>query len=416
VNARVDGIFDVSFDDGRIALQPIPPFGEDDCRFLAETMGMNLLRLPVNWSGIEPKKRGEYDPDYIERIRKVIQFCYKVGVYTLVDLHQDAYSKEIGEDGAPLWAIIPPPEKLLEGPLTDLAQRRVSKAVLDAFASFFDNKDGIQDAYADMAAYLANALKHEPGMIGLEIMNEPVALDSERKLDAFHQKIGEAVRKVAPDLTLFFEPNSIRNLLDKANVRTPFPLVNAVYSPHIYTEVFQNNWASENEEAIRKSVLAAQSEAKIHNTPIFIGEFGNDTKLARGKRWIEVALDSFDQIRASWAYWLYEEWSQDSWGFYDKAQDNTRGALREDVIMLLSRPFPARLAGQLENIQWHSSTRTLSVQLSNSTDLPHQFTVPARIYPNGLKISCDGRNIDTKPKTGRVNFRCKSNNIKIMPP
>src|SRR5262245_33359069 len=30
VNARVEGIFDVTFDDGRIPLEPIPPFTIDD--------------------------------------------------------------------------------------------------------------------------------------------------------------------------------------------------------------------------------------------------------------------------------------------------------------------------------------------------------------------------------------------------
>jgi hypothetical protein len=31
VNARVDGVFDVTFSDGRTALEPIPPLTGDDC-------------------------------------------------------------------------------------------------------------------------------------------------------------------------------------------------------------------------------------------------------------------------------------------------------------------------------------------------------------------------------------------------
>ena len=415
VNARVEGLFDVTFDDGRKPLQPIPPFGEADCRFLAERMGMNLLRLPVNWSGIEPKKRGEYAPAYVERIRAVVRACYSVGVYTLIDLHQDAYSKEIGEDGAPLWAIIPPPEKLLEGPLTDLAQRRLSKPVLDAFASFFDNKEDLQGAYAVMAAYLMGALKEEEGILGLEIMNEPVLFDDDRKLDAFHQKVGEAVRAISPKLPLFFEPNSLRNFTDRIEVKTPFPLGNAVYSPHIYTQVFQNNWLSEDEEAIRKSVLAAKEEAGIHKTPLFVGEFGNDTKIPRGKRWIEVALSLFDEAHASWAYWLYEEWSQDSWGFYEKGAGETRGALREEVINLLARPFPARLAGRLDTLQWDAAARKLTVKLTDATALFHIFTVPAQAYPKGIRLSCDGQELAVTPKAGRIAFRCQGRLIEMMP-
>ena len=116
--------------------------------------------------------------------------CWKYGVYTLVDLHQDAYSKEIGEDGAPLWAIIPPPETLLEGPLTEeeLSDRRSSPEVIAAFNSFFDNVDGLQDEYAEMAAYLAQRIESCPGVIGLELMNEPVAFQEDRLAD-FHDKI-----------------------------------------------------------------------------------------------------------------------------------------------------------------------------------------------------------------------------------
>ena len=94
--------------------------------------------------------------------------------WCLVDLHQDAYSKEIGEDGAPLWAIVPPPEQLLGGPLDDLAARRTSPQVLAAFDSFFNNAEGLQDAYLVMLQRLAAHLKDKPGVLGIEVFNEPV--------------------------------------------------------------------------------------------------------------------------------------------------------------------------------------------------------------------------------------------------
>ncbi len=108
INARVEHIFDVTFDDGRTPLEKIPPLTEADCLFLGRDLGFNLLRLPVNWSGIEPQK-GKYQEAYFKRVEAVVTACHRHGVYTLLDLHQDAWSKEIGEDGAPLWAIVPPP-------------------------------------------------------------------------------------------------------------------------------------------------------------------------------------------------------------------------------------------------------------------------------------------------------------------
>src|SRR6478735_10346972 len=55
VNARVEGVFDVTFSDGRIPLEPIPALEAADCRRMRE-LGIDLWRLPINWSGIEPTR------------------------------------------------------------------------------------------------------------------------------------------------------------------------------------------------------------------------------------------------------------------------------------------------------------------------------------------------------------------------
>ena len=86
-NARVEGLFDVTFDDGRTPLQPIPAFGEEDCRVLAETLGLERARLPVNWSGMEPVQ-GEFNTAYFDSMLATIRGCWAHGVYTLVDIHQ----------------------------------------------------------------------------------------------------------------------------------------------------------------------------------------------------------------------------------------------------------------------------------------------------------------------------------------
>ncbi|HTJ81591.1 MAG TPA: cellulase family glycosylhydrolase, partial [Polyangiaceae bacterium] len=235
INARVRGIFDVDFDDGRTSLETIPPFVEEDCRFIAEELGMNHLRLPVNWSALEPVK-GQYDEAQLAEIVSLAEACDRHGVQTLVDLHQDAYSKEIGEDGAPLWAIVPPPTELLEGPLDDLSARRTSAQVLDAFDHFFNDAEGVETAYAKMAGWLAAGIADKPGIVGLELMNEPVLIVFEGRLDDFHDRVAAEVRKAAPSLTVFFEPNSTRNLTDRADVRRPVAFDDAVYAPHLYVD------------------------------------------------------------------------------------------------------------------------------------------------------------------------------------
>src|SRR4030095_8026573 len=60
VNARVQGVFDVTFDDGRQPLEAIPVFDAGDAERM-RAFGFNLLRLPISWSALEPSP-GSYDP------------------------------------------------------------------------------------------------------------------------------------------------------------------------------------------------------------------------------------------------------------------------------------------------------------------------------------------------------------------
>ncbi len=416
INARVEGLFDVTFDDGRLPLEHIPAFGGEDCRFLAEQLGFNLLRLPINWSALEPA-RGDYAQPYLDRILALADDCHAHGVGVIVDLHQDAWSKEIGEDGAPLWAIVPPPTELLGGPLEDLEARRLSAQVINAFRSFFDDAEDLQEAYAEMCAHLAGAIADHPGVLGLELMNEPISFD-DRKLAVFHERVGRAVREVAPDLTLFFEPDAIRNLQDARAVAVPYPLTDAVYSPHIYTHIFsapRDGWASEDPEVLRPPVEAAVEEAEAHGAPLFIGEFGNDPKTPRGRKWIAEELALFDTHRASWALWVYEESSQGAWGLYEVDEEEQRAELREPIADLIARPFPQAVDGRITAIDWQPDTATLGVSLSDAGPGEHRFSAPLRTWPEAPTATCDGAPVDLRYAPGRVWLRCSGGEVVLSP-
>ncbi len=413
VNARVAGVFDASFPDGRTALEPIPPFGDDDCRFLSEELGHNLLRLPINWSAIEPAQ-GQYDDGYLDRVLAIVDTCQLHDISTILDLHQDAYSKEVGEDGAPLWAITPPPTQLLGGPLTDLGSRRTSSQVLAAFRSLYDNVDGIADAYAAMAAHVASRIAGHPGAIALELQNEPVTLGDAALLDAFHQRVGGAVRDVAPDLMVLFEPDSVRNLLDYAPVKHPFPFSNVVYAPHLYTQVFSNGWNTEDVASLRLSAQDAQVESRAHAAPLLFGEFGNSPQLSYGLRFIRESLAVFDELQASWAFWVYEEWTQGSWGMFD-SDGQRRGALRPELADLLARPFPEAVSGRVTRIEWDPAARTLEVGLSATTGGIHRITAPRRIWPQGVVATCDGADVVTQASPGRIELACSGRELVLQP-
>ncbi len=414
LNARVEGLFDVDFDDGRTSLEVIPPFTGDDCGVLAG-LGLNLLRLPLSWSAIEPE-RGVRDEAYTDRVVALVEACRERGVFTLVDMHQDAYSKHIGEDGAPLWAIVPPPDELLEGPLEDLADRRTSAQVLRSFRSFFDDAEGIQGAFAETTAWVAGRLDGTPGLVAIELFNEPVAFDDE-KLDAMHRRVATAVREAAPDLPVAFEPDAVRNFNDSDPVTWPRPTTNAIYAPHHYTDVFTDHWASGDVASLRASVAGIADEAARHEAHGFVGEFGNDLDADNGLLWFQESLAAYDEHRLSWAMWVYEEWSQDAWGLYDFTDDGSgprRAGLRDAQADLVARPFPHAIAGTLEGLSWDAATATLTVEMTG--DGTHTLGAPERVWPSPPSATCDGAAATVTPTApGRVDVECAGRVLVVSP-
>ncbi len=98
---------------------PTVPLGSEDFEQIA-TLGFNSVRLIVSWSRLEPT-RGAYDTAYVDQIREAVAQAAANGLYTVLDMHQDAYGIAVdtplgttcaqgtpanGWDGAPAWATI----------------------------------------------------------------------------------------------------------------------------------------------------------------------------------------------------------------------------------------------------------------------------------------------------------------------
>lgn len=403
INARVGGVFDVTFEDGRVALEEIPALAAADCARM-RALGLDLLRLPINWSGIEPV-RDQIDEAYLARVDAAIACAASAGLFVIVDLHQDAYSKEIGEDGAPLWAIVPPPDMLLQGPLTDLGERRTSAQVVRAFDAFFEIGDptGMQGEFFDMLDVVARRWAEHPAVIGFELFNEPLATEDE--LRAFHEAGAARVRDAAPEKLVFFEPSSIRNFTDAAPLaKQPFAIDGAVYSPHIYTFVFSSDRGPlEQLQAtdLALSVEDARTEARAWKAPLFIGEFGIGPNDPNADLWMGTQAELHDRMLASNAFWVWNEVSQASWGLFDPD-----GAERPRVRAWLSRIHAARIAGEVVRNQWDHVSERLVLE-TRGGNAPHLVYVPERQAAT-FGIACNGAALAATRDavTGLVEARC----------
>lgn len=77
-----------------VRLEDIAPAADAEFRKLRDA-GFNAVRLLLNWEGIEPVRKGEYDQEYLQSIRIVVQAAARYGIYVLLDMHQDSFSRHL---------------------------------------------------------------------------------------------------------------------------------------------------------------------------------------------------------------------------------------------------------------------------------------------------------------------------------
>jgi endoglycosylceramidase len=279
--------------------QSTAPAGGNDFAQMRE-LGFDVVRLVLNWSQLEPTV-GTYSSTYLQRVAQVVGWARQQGIYVILDMHQDQYSRYIvpaakgalppgcspsgGGDGAPAWAV------LADGKpgCALLGINELNPAESAAFANFWQNArvtaaqgkapgTGIEDHYIGALAALAHRFENDPGVLGYELMNEPQPggtgstpaangyTASSRDLYPFYKRAVEAMTGVRDGLPscpastptsltsacaypqlakvsrqqIFFEPLAYRNLVDfSLQVSAPFSSYpNLVFAPHVYTYAF----------------------------------------------------------------------------------------------------------------------------------------------------------------------------------
>ena len=134
----------------------VRPLSEADYAQMASQYGFDVQRLNLSWSQLEPA-RGQFSQAYIARVRQAVDWAAAHGIYTVLDMHQDTYSKyvtaapgttcrlgatpEFGNDGAPAWATLSDGAKGC-----GFQGRDLSPNVEQSFTNLYDNTDGIGTA------------------------------------------------------------------------------------------------------------------------------------------------------------------------------------------------------------------------------------------------------------------------------
>jgi endoglycosylceramidase len=218
-------------------------------------LGMNVVRLIVHWSELEPT-RGAFNTKYVARIRRAVRWAKGRGIYVVLDMHQDAWGKYIaspkgevcapgaehqqGWDGAPRWATITGGT-----PTCFTGLREAAPAVANAFQNFYDNTNGIQTELVRTWAKLAKAFAAEPAVAGYDLLNEPnpgLRFADAQALAEFYARVIPAIRMAEKSVkrgfshVAFFEPGAIWSGVGTDAPPNPALITdpNVVFAPHLY--------------------------------------------------------------------------------------------------------------------------------------------------------------------------------------
>jgi len=358
--------------------------------------GYDAVRLTVSWSQLEPQP-GQINQAYIARIAQVVDWLKASGIYTVIDMHQDAWSKylytpagstcpppfqPIGgfheADGAPAWASSHVAPVCAAGGVRD-----IDPAVQEDFQHLYSDLPGpdgvgLQEHYASVLAALAARFAEDPAVAGYELLNEPEpgyvppgAMDP-TELFPFYAKVIAAVRARVPGFRqlFFIEPDITRDILDRSVLVGPWsiysPYRNVVYAPHIYTDVFTLN--AELGLAELNALYppnggydGAAQDARALELPLWVGEFGNgvgqDNTLLRNQ------YSNQDRLAVGGALWYWKGFASldGHWSvLYDDATHVD--APYPSRVKFTDRAYPIYTAGRLESLAYDPDTGHFTLQ------------------------------------------------------
>ncbi|MEN0130885.1 MAG: cellulase family glycosylhydrolase, partial [Brevundimonas sp.] len=304
-----------------------PPTDHDFAGMAA--LGFNVARLGLSWSKLEPT-RGVLDTAYLDQVRAAVASAKKHGIYTVLDLHQDAWGNALaapdqacgagtspttGWDGAPTWATI------TDGTLhCEFLARDLAPAVATAFSNFYTDRDGIQTELVKTWAAVAAAFADEPAVAGYDLLNEPgigttPPITSSLLLGRYYDAAITAIRAAEQSAggfthLAFFEPSVLWSGLG-FDVTPPPGFTDdtqIVFAPHPYSEsITLDQSLGFTIASIERNLSVSKDAAASYGAGLWAGEWGwfGDPKVDAAK--VDRFAVAQDEQGIGGAFWVWRQ-------------------------------------------------------------------------------------------------------------
>ncbi len=390
-------------------VRTVEPLSETDFADIA-AMGFSAVRLVLSWSALEPTP-GQVDEAYLGRIRQAVGWAGTHGIHVVLDLHQDAWGKDVvappgttcragtspmtGWDGAPTWAT-----RFDGAAPCQFTGRDLAPNVLRAFTSFYVDRDGVQERLVAVWGRLAREFGGDPTVAGYDLLNEPsfaeqAPLTSGLLLGRYHARAIRAIRAgeaLAPGgypHPVFLEPSiwwsgfGVDPLPPHGFSTDP----QLVFAPHLYNEsITIDQSVGMTWVGIDRGYALAERAADRWGLPLWSGEWGSfsdpETNRARYERFAAAE----DARRVGSAIWVWKQACGDPHAYPSDETGNIRRVAcpegtelpsRAAELEPLRRAYPRTAPGRITTIRADGRQLVLEGDTSGAGLVPGATTPAA---------------------------------------
>lgn len=367
-----------------------PPFDEALAVYLdrVHDWGLNVVRLVFTWEAVEPE-RGRYDEAFLQRLDAMVAAATERRVRVILDNHQDVFARPYCGDGFPLWAMADPDVDKPADCSTWFLGYFQNAAMQNDFDRFWNNEDGLMDAFEAMWTMMAQRYRDHDGVIGYEIINEP-GWGTHRPetfggevLTPFYTRMISVIRAVTDSQLVVIDTTGIDGVLGETSLTRPEG-EGLIFAPHFYDALaLAGTKVPADLGIVHEKIAAWRALGDTFQLPTLIGEFGAAYDLAGAPEFIRAHWDAFDALQIHGTQWEYsvtgDVWNTEVLGVVDL--DGTERATGRELL----RPYPAAVAGSLTSFSYDSAAAT--ADLSLEADGVTLIRAPARLYPNGPRVT-----------------------------
>ncbi|ORY43117.1 glycoside hydrolase [Rhizoclosmatium globosum] len=407
---------------------PLYSFNQKDISLLASN-GVTAVRLGVLWAGVEPTK-GNYNQTYLTELTKIVQMCSDVGIYVLLDFHQDIMSERFCGQGVPSYIVDTNPSANsgwtgFPVPLRFLAYKtgnggipsagdcqsktwtfyQTADSVVFLYQQLYENKDGVRDAFISFWTMVAKTFLPFKNILGYDLINEPfmgniytnpLLLDplyaNRVNLQPFYDVVSTAIRTVDPNAIIHFEPAT---LIQKSAGFTNTPggkdfSNKSVFNFHYYADAQRENGLND--------TLGYRIDSAISlNCGAFLGEFEMGYNSGKNLDSIRQTFQAADLHLTSATGWEYKEYIPKGvmvmTGTNNGLVDST-GSVREDFAKVFSRPYAHAIAGIPTGMAFDDGSKIFTlnftfngqVGVSGTTEIRGNFGLFHKPYGSEVKV------------------------------